>query len=257
MIGNSLIIIDSVFYFSYLVFKYVNIRECKNMNFLKIAAIFLTLACASVNAQTIVTYDIKNGRAKDAGHWNNNYDGTLTRGHPTWDWIYDYTGGKGSLNDGVVPNGIESTQFIYSYEDPIITLHLSGLSIINEMNFYSMLYGGNASAGNLSGAKISFGEKSLYMNATNWGPKCSNHLCNNGFSFTGTALEGIATDVITISGFQHRDSSLPLYSIGEIVLNGSFVSPVPEPSTYGMLLAGIVVIGLQARRRRGAKFDMT
>ncbi|MDO8069952.1 PEP-CTERM sorting domain-containing protein [Janthinobacterium sp. SUN176] len=226
------------------------------MIFLRVAAIFLALTCASANAQTIVTYDIKNGRAKDAGNWNNNYDGTLTRVHPTLDLIYDYSGGKGSLNDGIVPSGVESTQFIYSPDNPIITLHLSGQSIIHEMNFYSMLHAGNVSAGNLSGAKISFGDQSLYLNATNWGPKCSSNLCNNGFSFAGTALEGIATDVITISDFKNIGNGLPLYAIGEIVLNGSLVSPVPEPSTYGMLLVGIVAIGLQARRRRGAKSDM-
>ncbi|MGF6115965.1 hypothetical protein ABIE30_003038 [Janthinobacterium lividum] len=226
------------------------------MNLLKTSVIFMTLSCASVNAQTIVTYDVTNGRAQNAGHWSNNYNGEITPATPGSNWNYNYTGGSGSLNDGVIPNSIESTQFIYAPENPIITLHLSGKTIVSEMNFYSMLYAWNGSAGNLSGATVSFGGQSLYMDSPNWGPRCSSYLCNNRFSFAGTALEGVATDVITISGFKTKVASDPLYSIGEITLNGSLVSPVPEPSTYGMFFVGMVVLVLRARRKHGVKFDM-
>jgi len=59
-------------------------------------------------------------------------------------------------------------------------------------------------------------------------------------SFSGTLTQGVYTVVAT--GNAVRDASLDI--------SLSFISPAPEPATYGMLLGGLGVLGALARRRR-------
>ena len=58
--------------------------------------------------------------------------------------------------------------------------------------------------------------------------------------FSGTLAQGTYTLVAT--GNAVRDASLDV--------SLSFLAPVPEPATYGMLLGGLAVLGTLARRRR-------
>ncbi len=208
---------------------------------------FLTVSGIG-KAQTIASYDIENARPQNYGHWSNTYSGLITPAKTPG--LFNYTGGSGTLNDGIIPNRVENTQLIFTTDNPIITLHLSEKSTINELNFYSMLTAGNASAGNLQSATISYGGKSATIQAVNWGPLCNFPLsCNNKLNLTNTILNGVETDTIIISNFLVKNKVTPLYSIGEILLNGSSVSPVPEPGIYGMLLVGLALIYLNSRRK--------
>ncbi len=211
---------------------------------------FLSMSGIS-KAQSIASYDIENARAQNYGLWTNKYSGLITPAKTSG--LFNYTGGSGTLNDGIVPNGIENTQMIIGTDNPVITLHLSEKSTIKELNFYSMLYTGNYSAGNLKSATISYGGKSVTVDAFNWGPTCSNPhavFCNNKLDLSNTILNGVETDTIIISNFLTKSNYSPYYSIGEISLNGSLVSPVPEPGIYGMILAGLALIYLNARKKR-------
>jgi len=42
------------------------------------------------------------------------------------------------------------------------------------------------------------------------------------------------------------------HSRSSLTLDGNIVTAVPEPETYGMLLGGLGVLGLVARRKRNA-----
>lgn len=208
------------------------------------------IASVSAHSQTIDTYDIKNGRPSDTGAgWIWNYSGTITPSASS-PGLYDYAGGSGTLNDGIVPQQHENIQGFIPSDNTVLTLHLSGTSVINEINFYSML-GTNVLAGNLSGATISYGGVSVALQSSDWGASCGFTLCNDRFSLANTALAGLSTDVITFSNFTSvaysgYGGSFP---VGEITLSGTVIPAVPEPENISMLLAGLGLTGVVIRRR--------
>lgn len=79
----------------------------------------------------------------------------------------------------------------------------------------------------------------------------------------GSMLQSGTVDVWTISGSNLMAGNYYLQVTGNLVGNtaaafGGAVSmamaaPVPEPETYGMMLAGLGVLGFLARRRKAAK----
>lgn len=73
------------------------------------------------------------------------------------------------------------------------------------------------------------------------------------FSFIfDNALSSGGVNTITLTGF-HTPGSFECTNcgIGRAVVSGS-VAAVPEPETYAMLMAGLGVVGLLARRRKSA-----
>jgi hypothetical protein len=51
----------------------------------------------------------------------------------------------------------------------------------------------------------------------------------------------------------------PSYALATVIIDGfqaaAFVSTIPEPETYAMLLAGLGLIGTMVRRKKSAKVD--
>ena len=78
---------------------------------------------------------------------------------------------------------------------------------------------------------------------------------------TGTKLQDGVVDVWTIKGDNLMAGNYYLQVSGNLVGNTaaafggaiSMAAPVPEPETYGMMLAGLGVLGFLARRRKAAK----
>jgi hypothetical protein len=88
-----------------------------------------------------------------------------------------------------------------------------------------------------------------------------------GLTFDGGVLYGViggnpaGTGAALLSQLYRLDitgaTTITRTKIGDITMNGSNVfltdaAPIPEPGTYAMLLAGLGVVGLVARRRRAA-----
>lgn len=77
----------------------------------------------------------------------------------------------------------------------------------------------------------------------------------------GKSLQSGTVDVWTISGDNLTAGNYYLQVSGNLVGNTaaafggaiSMAAPVPEPETYGMMLAGLGVLGFLARRRKAAK----
>jgi len=76
---------------------------------------------------------------------------------------------------------------------------------------------------------------------------------------TGTSLQSGAIDVWTLSSDNLAAGDYYVLVSGNLVSDsaGSFggavmMAPVPEPETYGMMLAGLGVLGFLARRRKQA-----
>ena len=216
-------------------------------------------------AQSVETYDIKNALNPYLMN-RNTYTGTIESNGLQAGYqggLYDFTGGKGTLNDGADLSRDNSYFFLTGIDNTSITLHLSSPSTIHTLDFFSPtpatvgnLYG----AGNLSGATISFGGQSATLSSQPWGTPCYLISCNDRFSLLGTSLDGIVTDTVTISNFSVSRPDLDrLYYFSEITLNGAAngglpaipnIPAVPEPQTYAMLLSGLGLAGFMARRRK-------
>jgi hypothetical protein len=54
--------------------------------------------------------------------------------------------------------------------------------------------------------------------------------------------------LVTISGFD--DGAIATLKTGQIAFEVAVPSPVPEPETYALMLAGLGVVGFMARRRK-------
>lgn len=243
--------------------------------FLSLSATGLLILSSIANAQSVSTYDIKNGIAHGMMTYAATYSGAITPNSNLsgYDYgrpggvaalpLYDYTGGSGTLNDGAKLDKYPY-HFVFSAMDKSsITLYLSSPSTIHTVDFFSPTTDtamGNAyGSGNLSGATISFGGQSVSLSSDPWGPKCYLTSCNDRFNLLGTSLDGMVTDTITISNFSVSRPELdPLFYVSEITVNGAAngglpsIPAVPEPQTYAMLLGGLAIAGLMARRRKQA-----
>jgi hypothetical protein len=76
---------------------------------------------------------------------------------------------------------------------------------------------------------------------------------------TGTSLQSGSMDVWTLSGDNLQAGDYYVLVGGNLVSDTSasfggavMLAPVPEPETYGMMLAGLGVLGFLARRRKQA-----
>jgi len=107
-------------------------------------------------------------------------------------------------------------------------------------NFFGLGAGTYSIQGALNGTNLSF--TSIVLDGRTW------DLTQTGnFSFASVEYSGHGPLQLTISGI--KLNSAPL----KASYNGSVsVSPVPEPETYAMLLAGLGVMGAIARRRKQA-----
>jgi hypothetical protein len=63
---------------------------------------------------------------------------------------------------------------------------------------------------------------------------------------------GVGTKTVDLSAGTYTYTALgaALFSTAKLYVDVNAVSAVPEPQTYGMLLAGLAVIGVSVRRRR-------
>jgi hypothetical protein len=211
-----------------------------------VAVIAISSISTAQAAQFVTGYDITNARASGFGGWSHTYSGSITSAGND---LVNYTGGSGTLNDGVVSANAASNQLFTLADNASITLRLNSPTFLSELNIFGSTGTVNLIPGTLTGATISFGGLSQAFSSTPWGPNCNRVLCNDRFSFAGTSLANIATSIITLSNFQGGWSNY--FSASEISISGvAAVSPVPEPETYAMLLVGLGLMGGMARRRK-------
>ena len=71
------------------------------------------------------------------------------------------------------------------------------------------------------------------------------------------ADDGLPTVMPSLTEFENADFLISFVSgdsvhgeITSLTLRGAPVSPIPEPNTYAMLLAGLLMLGFEVRRRR-------
>lgn len=107
-----------------------------------------------------------------------------------------------------------------------------------------------------------FGTTGNWNNALKWNAVLANNVASKFFLLDNT-FQRPGTDVTPITTYGNPDVSAPAISTSSFstfafdqdagVLTWTGVAtPIPEPGTYAMLLAGLAAVGFMARRRRAA-----
>jgi len=202
---------------------------------------FSLVTCCSLQAATIgfSTYDVYHADPTGTGGWSHTYTGTKTASGS----YLNYTGGSGTLNDGI-PTSEQNTQIFYA-ADAAITLHLSTTASISVIELYGFSPG-NTIPGNITGFDVVInGVRRTYSSVAFGSLSAINVPVNERVTLDSTQ-NTLITSTIIIDHFTYDNV---VYCIGEVVLTGTAGTPppVPEPST--MALCGLT-LGLMLFLRR-------
>ena len=203
-----------------------------------ITALVILGAASSANAAlTPDSYNMLNGNTGSYNYWDETYNGA---GCVTCDNAA-LSGGRGDLTDGIIatdnwfvteaPAG--NGPYVGWTLDPTITFHWNAPVNVSSVTFH--FDDSNGSGGVSAPASVDVNGINFLISDPAGSAPFS--FVANGLTFTGNDL------AVTI----HRSNSWVFLS--EVEFN---VSPVPEPETYAMLLAGLGLIGFAVRRRKAA-----
>lgn len=186
---------------------------------------------ASAETVPIVSYDVSQTPGSGFGCWSHNYTGTkVDTGHtvggsvictPEGGHVFNYSGGSGTLNDGLV----DTTHLLLTRTDeqghvlqPLITLHLGRMVTVNQIR---LLKGNNSftcisgAAAEITGTTVSFSNPSPIEG------DCRSVVLDLG----PTALAVVPTSQITLKSFSASFFGSPIdqFGIGEIEVDGTDV----------------------------------
>ncbi|WP_428503271.1 FxDxF family PEP-CTERM protein [Roseateles sp.] len=122
----------------------------------------------------------------------------------------------------------------------------NGVSFSDTWNFTLSTYSDAAVliSANFSRPEFAFTNFQATISGGNFpAPEALNLTAGNSFQILEGAGEAVAGNyTITVSGIANRNNSFYTFNVD--------VSPVPEPSSYALLMAGLGVVGFMARRSR-------
>ena len=217
-----------------------------------LATPFMCWGIANASVIGVDSYDIENSRLSGSGGWAHTYNGTITPDGST----YDYTGGSGTLNDGLVGTGAQNTHLFYVADASAIKLNLAESGTIDTLSLFSFSTESNGIPGNITGLDVTINGVTQYFTTIGFG--AANPASWNGsdhahelIDLGGSLLAGLVTDTITLSGFTTENPYASYYSISEVVVDGTAAAAVPEPST--LVLMGMGMVGFGFSRRKSQK----
>lgn len=215
-------------------------------------ALFAIAGAATAAPITITGYDIESTFVSGEGGWAHYYNGTITStGTINNGTVANYTGGSGTLNDGVIGTSHNQTQ-LFNYpgtSSPIITLYLDGLYSIDSLLIYGGNFLANSIPGEITALDITIGSTTQHFNTIGQGMSSGGRYADDYVDLTGTTLAGLVTDQVILSGFDSSWGGYDTFSITEISLTGTEGMAVPEPAILALLGFGLVGFGLKRRRR--------
>lgn len=195
----------------------------------------LTAGGASADTVSISTYDIIDSPESGAGGWSHTYSQPFV---PTGiDPVQlvrlgTYTGGFGTLNDGVIGTSVSNTHLFFTgtRAKPVITLHLSSATFVDTIEIFGGDIDFNAIPGGLSQLNVTIGGSSLSLSTEPFGVLgASGTPVNDRVTLVGTPLAEIATDTIVLTDVV---GVFEQFSITEITVSGR--PAVTPPSTVGI-----------------------
>lgn len=205
------------------------------MKILKIlASIGTALAVSGAGATAITSYDVVNANASGTGGWSHFYSGTISH---AGGGLYDYTGGSGTLNDGVTTGSEGNSQLFLLSSNTSIALHLAENTLVNSIEVFGGNFG-NAIPGTLTGWSVTINGMKVAISSTNVGST------NDLTSLIGTGLEFSSTNTVVLSDF--RGGWNGYFNATEIAVDGN--SNVPEPES--LALVGLGLFAMAAVRRK-------
>lgn len=173
-------------------------------------ALIFAASSAFAAPVAVVTYDIHDAAVSGWGGWSHAYTGTVT---PTGTFynggvVADYSGGAGTLNDGVVGVGINDTQLFFQgatdtgWMSPVITLKLARPTLVSKVLISGGNIGGNFFPGMIEGVTVEIGGQSAALTTIPGGASSAVGIpVDDTADLTGTPLASIVTDTITLRDF--------------------------------------------------------
>lgn len=190
----------------------------------------------------IESYDITETPMSGFGCWTHVYTGSIvdtgrtvsgsvTCGGETADHLANYSGGSGTLNDGIYSASSDNNQLILTTTnaddglpiEPVITLHLAQTARVKGISIYGGDVAWNVLPGALNAATIEIGGKPLFKSSTAFGtPNVLGVPANDDFDIDYTEQSWIATRTIVLKDFQADLFGSPFsqFPITEITVRG-------------------------------------
>lgn len=185
----------------------------------------------------VLGYDVQDTPLSGFGGWGHTYSGQKTDTGRTFATgqgtaraaLFDYSGGTGTLSDGVL-GGIGATQLFVlrptlptGTANPQVTLHLGGSFVVDRIHLCGGEVEGNGLPGALTGLTVRLGAASSAFSTTPVGAlNAAGTPRNDTVDLTGTPLAGVATDTLVLSDMSARafGNASDQFPLTEIQLEG-------------------------------------
>ena len=221
----------------------------------KLIAAFLLLGCGSLQAIAATTqitgYDINHSIYSGFGNWGHYYTGSIDTSYGPGN--QPYSGGTGTLADGVIGDAQSSHLFQLGSYDVAITLYLDDIYELTSIDLFGGNHG-NSVPGAINSADITINGETINLLSIEFGGYAtfgSSNLTspnqrNDKFDLIAAGFSDLYSDEIVISNISvHWEGSpdFDYYSISEIQ-----VSAVPIPATLWLFGSGLGLLGWMRRK---------